>query len=313
MECPVQPKLKIGAPKDMFEQEADRVADRVMTMPGTLPHQSTRNTPGNKTLTGLIQREPEDPIKPNDRTSRKEEYNKAELEFHSALHFNRTFSGFNPKGEPKEGEYSIIWYSVWNTGWKTAPEHTDRLTIYNADLCSGCRDEKDNILRSEMRAPSIVSGDQPGQSEYENSFLVGAPLQAGHYEAYVELDVHNEVDEINEDNNSAFMVFVVRPGDQSGSAVEGEGETVQKSHDASRMPAVEPHPVSRISFPKGQGQPLPLSLREFFEPRLGYEFSQVRIHSDARAAEDAKTLHAKAFTAGGDLVFGEGQYAPEKP
>jgi hypothetical protein len=71
--------------------------------------------------------------------------------------------------------------------------------------------------------------------------------------------------------------------------------------------------VSRISFPKGQGQPLPLSLREFFEPRLGYEFSQVRIHSDARAAEDAKTLHAKAFTAGGDIVFGEGQYAPEKP
>ena len=30
----VQPKLAIGAPNDKYEQEADRVADRVMHMPG---------------------------------------------------------------------------------------------------------------------------------------------------------------------------------------------------------------------------------------------------------------------------------------
>lgn len=35
----LQPKLKIGAPNDRFEQEADRVADQVMRMPD--PQSST--------------------------------------------------------------------------------------------------------------------------------------------------------------------------------------------------------------------------------------------------------------------------------
>ena len=30
----IQPKLKIGAPDDAYEREADRVADRVMSMAG---------------------------------------------------------------------------------------------------------------------------------------------------------------------------------------------------------------------------------------------------------------------------------------
>jgi hypothetical protein len=30
--CAVQPKLKIGAPNDVYEREADRVADKVMRM-----------------------------------------------------------------------------------------------------------------------------------------------------------------------------------------------------------------------------------------------------------------------------------------
>ncbi len=34
----VQPKLTIGAPNDKYEQEADRVADRVMRMPAPATH-----------------------------------------------------------------------------------------------------------------------------------------------------------------------------------------------------------------------------------------------------------------------------------
>jgi hypothetical protein len=147
---------------------------------------------------------------------------KAELEFHSALHFNRTLSGFDPTGPPKEGEFSVLWWSVWNTGWKTAPEHTNRLTIYRADLCSGCRDENDRIFLAEVPAPPIVSITQQGKSDYENSVLLGMSLSAGHYDAYVELDVRNQVDEINKDNNTAFTTFVVAPGNESESAISKE-------------------------------------------------------------------------------------------
>jgi len=177
----------------------------------------------------LIQRESEYDKQLDNRTSQAQNTKKPNLEFHSALHFNRGFSGFNPTREPEEGESAIIWWSVWNTGWTTAPEHTNRLTIYDANLCSGCRKEEDEIFRSDISAPSIVSGEQQGKSEYENAVLVGMAFKAGHYEAVVDLDVHNQVDEMNEDNNRAFLVFSVRPGRASESAVE---ETVQRKVNA---------------------------------------------------------------------------------
>ena len=68
---------------------------------------------------------------------------------------------------------------------------------------------------------------------------------------------------------------------------------------------------SHIQSIKGGGQELPESVRVFFEPRFDYSFSHVRVHTDSRSAESAKNLKARAYTAGHDIVFGAGQYAPE--
>lgn len=58
------------------------------------------------------------------------------------------------------------------------------------------------------------------------------------------------------------------------------------------------------------GQPLDAGTRAFMEPRFGHDFSQVRVHTDARAAESARSVNALAYTVGRDVVFGTGQYAP---
>ena len=58
------------------------------------------------------------------------------------------------------------------------------------------------------------------------------------------------------------------------------------------------------------GQPLDATTRAFFEPRFGHDFSQVRVHTDAHAAESANAVNAHAYTVGPQLVFGEGQFAP---
>ena len=50
--------------------------------------------------------------------------------------------------------------------------------------------------------------------------------------------------------------------------------------------------------------------RAFFEPRFGHNFSQVRVHTDERAARSADAVSARAYTLGDDIVFGAGQYAP---
>jgi hypothetical protein len=60
----------------------------------------------------------------------------------------------------------------------------------------------------------------------------------------------------------------------------------------------------------GLGQPLDRATRAFFEPRFGYDFSQVRIHTDVPAAESVRAVSARAYTVGQDVVFGVGQYTP---
>ncbi|MGH8563233.1 MAG: eCIS core domain-containing protein [Gammaproteobacteria bacterium] len=64
---------------------------------------------------------------------------------------------------------------------------------------------------------------------------------------------------------------------------------------------------------KNDRQPLPQSLRAFFEPRFGYDFSQVMVHTGAQAANFARAVNARAFTVGNDIVFGAGQYRPNTP
>lgn len=61
----------------------------------------------------------------------------------------------------------------------------------------------------------------------------------------------------------------------------------------------------------GPGRPLDAASRSFFELRFGCDFSGVRVHTDARAAESTWALGARGYTVGRDIVLGERRYAPE--
>ncbi len=61
----------------------------------------------------------------------------------------------------------------------------------------------------------------------------------------------------------------------------------------------------------GGGRPMERSRRDFFESRMGYDFSDVRLHIGPDAQSTAKDLGAKAYTAGRDIAFGKGQYQPD--
>lgn len=60
----------------------------------------------------------------------------------------------------------------------------------------------------------------------------------------------------------------------------------------------------------GRGMPLPPSARGFFEPRFGRDFSAVNIHTGEPAARLARSVGARAFTLGSDIVFGAGEFSP---
>ena len=61
---------------------------------------------------------------------------------------------------------------------------------------------------------------------------------------------------------------------------------------------------------RSPGHPLDTSTQKFMESRFGHDFSQVRVHTDGKAAESAHALGARAYTVGSEIVFGAGEYAP---
>jgi hypothetical protein len=58
------------------------------------------------------------------------------------------------------------------------------------------------------------------------------------------------------------------------------------------------------------GQPLEQETRAWAEPLFGRDFSHVRVHTNARAAESAQSVNTLAYTVGQDMVFGSSRYSP---
>ena len=60
----------------------------------------------------------------------------------------------------------------------------------------------------------------------------------------------------------------------------------------------------------GPGQPVSPDDRADYEPRFAFDFSRVRVHTDAAAGDLAALVGARAFTVGSEVVFSRGEYAP---
>lgn len=76
----------------------------------------------------------------------------------------------------------------------------------------------------------------------------------------------------------------------------------------SRQTATAPASVDQVL--SKTGRPLDPMLRHDMEQRFGYDFSRVRLHTDALAEQSAREVIAKAYTVGNDIVFGTGQFIP---
>jgi hypothetical protein len=91
----------------------------------------------------------------------------------------------------------------------------------------------------------------------------------------------------------------------------GQSAATQGLFPAKRQAGFHAPAESGMASLPARGQPLAQPLRDFFEPRFGYDFSDVRLHTDARAAGLAESIQARAFAVGNEVVFGMGEFAPE--
>jgi len=75
------------------------------------------------------------------------------------------------------------------------------------------------------------------------------------------------------------------------------------------IPAQSPHHV-QTAMGSG-GHPLDSQSRSFFEPRMGYDLSRVRVYTDSAAGQSAHAVNARAYSLGSNIVFGQGEYQPQ--
>jgi hypothetical protein len=140
--------------------------------------------------------------------------------------------------------------------------------------------EADRVADAVMRMPEPQMQRQPEEEEEEEELIQTKPL-ADQITPLIQRQVEEKEEEI--------LLTKKR-----------EDTTPEVTHDLE----------SRIHALQGGGQPLPEHVSAYFEPRFGYDFSRVLIHTDAKADESARAVNARAFTVGRDVVFGTGQYAP---
>ncbi|MCP4401361.1 MAG: DUF4157 domain-containing protein [bacterium] len=98
---------------------------------------------------------------------------------------------------------------------------------------------------------------------------------------------------------------------QENFAEEEDEELIQAKIAGDVTPEVTPTISSGIQSLQDGGRPLAGSERSFFEPRFGADFSKVRVHNDTQAANVARSVNARAFTLGRNVVFGAGEYSPD--
>jgi hypothetical protein len=94
-----------------------------------------------------------------------------------------------------------------------------------------------------------------------------------------------------------------------------------ESHQLQRQlqtEGIQPNPDNQTLAPpvvyealRSTGQSLDFATRAFFEPRFGYDFSHVRVHTNEKAAESAQAVNAQAYTVDRNIVFAKGFYQPD--
>lgn len=105
------------------------------------------------------------------------------------------------------------------------------------------------------------------------------------------------------------------PGTAPGQTImrqptEDREEEELQAKRADGASAVGADATATIGRLKGDGRPLSEPVRAFFEPRIGADFSQVRIHDGAAADTAASAVGARAFTLGRDIAFARGEFSP---
>ncbi len=134
-------------------------------------------------------------------------------------------------------------------------------------------------------------------------------FKAGKLQAALKIGQPNDIYEQEADRVADQVMRMPTPllSRKRGGCAKEEELNIRRKPESSVSDSSLP---SNFMSSLGAGQPLDRTSRDYFETRFGMDFSHVRVHSGAGAAESAASINARAYALGNNVVFGAGQYQP---
>lgn len=125
------------------------------------------------------------------------------------------------------------------------------------------------------------------------------------------LEVGQPADRYEQEADRVAGRIMSMPGTQGQQQPDEAEKPNQTKEGNGRSLKATPTLATQVRSFFGDGQPLPHSVRGFFEPRFGYDFAKVRMHTDSDAVATAQAVGSRALTLGWSIAFAPGQYRPE--
>jgi hypothetical protein len=174
--------------------------------------------------------------------------------------------------------------------------------------CPSC----EGLSLSSSRAGRAGAAPAPPPAAFDLSHVSSQPSQAAtplRLQTQLRVSTPGDSTEVEAQEIGRRVVRMAEPTRPAAISRGAGRNLVQRRAIAPRMTSA---PVARdIAASRGGGAPLPAPVRTFMEPRFAADFSNVRVHTGARATELSNQLNAHAFTIGRDIYFNDGQFKPE--
>ncbi|MEW6732879.1 MAG: DUF4157 domain-containing protein [Acidobacteriota bacterium] len=303
----IQAKLNISQPGDVYEQEADRIAEQVSqsklqpialtsakpllqralddeTGPVSQAKPATSLTAAEAAPAGLIVEDDTQDVSPG-QMKKSIFLDQLQAAVCTAADAELASVGRNTQGCP----YIEKWMGYYRTRSSTQVERSLRRYAPEAAGARNASDYIPIVVARVRRAVSVwaSTGELTGVPEELRSQIEGGGLLG------------------------AVGGVLSGIGGAVAGAIGGIGRAIgglfTKGRDGGTRETVN---VEQIQGQLGKGQTLDSNVRGRMEGAFGYDFSQVRIHTDSRASELSSSLNARAFTIGSDVAFSAGEYKP---
>ena len=314
-----QSKLTVNEPGDEYEQEADRVADHIMRMPINDQPFFKPMSPAISTLQKKCKDcEDEEKLQRKEKTIQRQPANppSADLtisgdwedQYHKTPNANNyqlndvplSFKSNRNKTNYADANLDLIGRGINN------PDEYDKdynnLWQSNLDFTRG---QRLGTMYKNLRQKTLLSYvlPEPSKGMSDDVFLTNKMSLAA-----LDADMSAAHPAFNEGSGIIIpLKTFAKHFDENNLFKKDDSQHNDANKGPDRNASVEKY-VSRLH---ASGKKLDKSTKNFFEPRIGYDLSDVKVHTDSEAAKSAESVNALAYTFGDHIVFNQNQFNPE--